>query len=46
MVSIGVLGEYIGRIYQESKGRPTYVIRGKILNQEIVLCSPDKPGSR
>jgi polyisoprenyl-phosphate glycosyltransferase len=46
MVSIGVLGEYIGRIYQESKGRPTYVIRGKVLNQEFVLCSPDKPGSR
>ena len=26
----GVLGEYIGRIYQEIKGRPTYVIREKI----------------
>jgi dolichol-phosphate mannosyltransferase len=30
LVSIGVLGEYIGRIYQEIKGRPTYVIRDKV----------------
>jgi dolichol-phosphate mannosyltransferase len=26
LVSTGVLGEYIGRIYTEAKGRPTYVI--------------------
>ena len=30
LVSTGVLGEYIGRIYNETKGRPTYVIRNKI----------------
>ena len=27
LVSIGVLGEYIGRIYMESKRRPTYIVR-------------------
>lgn len=27
LVSIGVLGEYIGRIYMESKKRPTYIVR-------------------
>lgn len=27
LVSIGILGEYIGRIYTESKQRPVYVIR-------------------
>jgi len=31
LVSIGVLGEYIGRIYQEIKGRPSYVIRDKVV---------------
>lgn len=30
LVSIGVLGEYIGRIYHEAKGRPTYVIRDTV----------------
>jgi polyisoprenyl-phosphate glycosyltransferase len=30
LVSIGVLGEYIGRIYHEIKGRPTYIVRDKI----------------
>mgnify|MGYP007093027287 FL=1 len=27
LISIGVLGEYIGRIYTEIKGRPTYIIK-------------------
>lgn len=27
LLSIGVLGEYIGRIYMESKRRPTYIVR-------------------
>jgi hypothetical protein len=27
LISIGLLGEYIGRIYLETKQRPTYLIR-------------------
>jgi len=27
LIGIGVLGEYMGRIYLESKGRPIYLIR-------------------
>ena len=27
LIGIGVLGEYIGRTYMESKRRPTYLIR-------------------
>lgn len=29
MVSLGVVGEYVGRIYLESKGRPRYIISEK-----------------
>lgn len=29
MIAFGVMGEYIGRLYQESKGRPIYLIRRK-----------------
>jgi hypothetical protein len=29
ILSIGLLGEYIGRIYMETKHRPIYVIRRK-----------------
>ena len=27
LISLGMLGEYIGRIYMETKNRPLYVIR-------------------
>jgi glycosyltransferase involved in cell wall biosynthesis len=30
LVSIGILGEYIGRIYEEIKQRPLYVVQDKI----------------
>ena len=30
MIALGVLGEYIGRMYQEVKGRPTYLIKDRI----------------
>ena len=27
MVSLGIIGHYLGRIYEEVKGRPRYIIR-------------------
>jgi dolichol-phosphate mannosyltransferase len=30
MIAIGILGEYVGRIYEEIKQRPLYVVREKV----------------
>ena len=30
MIALGVLGEYIGRMYQEVKGRPVYLVKHRV----------------
>jgi dolichol-phosphate mannosyltransferase len=37
LISIGVLGEYVGRIFEESKGRPIYIVA------DTVNAKPDTP---
>jgi glycosyltransferase involved in cell wall biosynthesis len=38
LISLGILGEYIGRLYEESKGRPLYVV----LEEPVGLEEPSE----
>ena len=33
MISLGIVGEYVGKIYLETKGRPRFIVE-KFLNEE------------
>lgn len=34
LLSLGVIGEYIGKIYNETKARPRYIIKDKLINNK------------
>ena len=34
LLSQGIIGEYIGKIYLESKGRPRYIVDKMVLREE------------
>jgi glycosyltransferase involved in cell wall biosynthesis len=46
MVMLGVIGEYIGRIYYETKRRPHYLLKQTNLDPADRLRKPPAPGGR
>ena len=39
LISLGILGEYIGRLYDEAKGRPLYILREESSHSEEIKKS-------
>jgi dolichol-phosphate mannosyltransferase len=44
LLALGILGEYLGRIYDEVKGRPLYVVRRRVGFGQAVNHEEDRDG--
>ena len=45
LFGLGLLGEYIGRIYQQVRGRPRYLVQAVLESGQEAVVSSEEPGS-
>ncbi len=45
LLVLGILGEYVGRLYEQSKGRPLYVVRQIVRTESAVAADDDESES-
>jgi dolichol-phosphate mannosyltransferase len=45
MTMLGVIGEYLWRIYDEARGRPLYIVKDRYLEAPEVAAAPESDGA-